>query len=118
MSVFREINMILSSTLNNPPPSELMIKLFCPVIKLGKDQGQSGYRDMGVTDQVYRCCDDSLIAIQQQMVSQFGTLPHYLPSSATDTDRKQNNSNYKGNCKSIGHMDIIGVDHIVAWSIL
>ena len=49
MSVFREINMILSSTLNNPPPSELMIKLFCPVIKLGKDQGQSGYRDMGVT---------------------------------------------------------------------
>ena len=25
-----------------------------------KDQGQSGYRDMGVTDQVYRCYDDSL----------------------------------------------------------
>ena len=71
MSVFREINMILSSTLDNPPPSELMIKLFCPVIKLGKDQGQSGYRDIGVTDQVYRCCDDSLIAIQQPTTDGF-----------------------------------------------
>ena len=49
------------------------------------------------------------------MVSQFGTLPHYLPNSATDTYRKQNNPNYKGNCKTIGHMEIIGVDHIVAW---